>query len=264
MTEMTDNRMRELKGLLQPAFLACVGVLLLAACGLTVVGTTSVKKEPLPLKKALSALDPQALSPYKVVNESTISSEDVVKALGTKEYIQWLLEDESAEVTSPVKYVSLFVTFYTGKTLDAVVHTPEACYLGGGNEPGDAYNQDISLESVKDSSGAALVIPVRCAVFTKGTSQAWENVSPFIVMYTFKVNGTYQRGRTATRQVLGGMSKHAYYAKVEWQFFGLSGVDRSRVYPSKDEATKASTKLLTVVLGELERSHWPDWETAEK
>jgi hypothetical protein len=264
MSDSTKMNANGLSGLMQPAFVVCVAVLLLAAGGLVFTGTTKVQKDALPLRKALSELDEKALAPYRVFDKASITSEDVVKALGTREYIQWRLEDTSVQPTSPVRYMSLFVTFYTGKTLDAVVHTPEACYLGGGNEPGDAYNEDLVLDIGTGASSTKLNVPVRCAVFTKGSTQAWETEAAFTVMYTFKVNGTYQRNRTATRAELGGLSRHAYYAKVEWQFFGFGGIGGGRIYPSKEEATKASEKLLSVVLGELERSHWPDWNVAEK
>lgn len=254
-----------MKELLQPAFLICVAVLIAASSGLAITGRTKVQKEALPLRKALSALDEKAIAPYRVRDKATITSEDELKALGAMEYIKWILEDTSVEPTSASRYVSLFVTFYTGKTLDAVVHTPEACYLGGGNEPGEAYNQDISIDLLSDGGKASrkLQVPVRCAMFTKGSTQAWENKSAFTVMYTFKVNGTYKDSRTATRTELGGLSKHAYYSKIEWQFFGVGGIGGSQIYPSKEETTKASEKLLSIVLGELERSHWPDWDQAE-
>jgi hypothetical protein len=266
MHDTNKDNVNDLRGLLQPAFVVCLAVLLLAAGGLAVTGRAKVQKEALPLRKALSELDEKALAPYRVLDRATIASEDVIKALGTREYIQWRLEDTSVEQNSPVRYVSLFVTFYTGKTLDAVVHTPEACYLGGGNDPGEAYNEDfaIRVNAGGGSMGTELNVPVRCAVFTKGTTQAWETESAFTVMYTFKVNDSYQRNRTATRAELGGLSRFAYYAKVEWQFMGISGIDRNRIYPQKDQATKATEKLLSVVLGELERSHWPDWKAAEK
>jgi hypothetical protein len=267
MNDTNKKNVNDLSGLLQPAFVVCVAVLLLAAGGLAVTGRAKVQKEALPLRKALSELDEKTIAPYRVRDKTTITSDDELKALGTREYIQWRLEDTSVEPTSPARYVSLFVTFYTGKTLDAVVHTPEACYLGGGNEPGEAYNQDISIDLHPDGGKVStrLRVPVRCAVFTKGSTQAWENESAFTVMYTFKVNGTYKDSRTATRTELGGLSKHAYYAKVEWQFFGSGGFGGSKIYPSKEDATKASEKLLSIVLDELERSHWPDWgESAKK
>jgi hypothetical protein len=266
MNDTNKKNVNDLKGLLQPAFVVCVAVLLLAAGGLAVTGRAKVQKDALPLRKALSELDEKAIAPYRVVNRARITSEDELKALGTVEYIKWVLEDTSVEPTSPSRYVSLLVTFYTGKTLDAVVHTPEACYLGGGNQPGEAYNEDMTIDAYVEGAKVSrkLQIPVRCATFRKGSTQAWENEATFTVMYTFKVNGTYKDSRTATRAELGGVSKYAYYAKVEWQFFGHGGIGGGQIYPSKEETTKASGKLLSVVLGELERSHWPEWTVAEK
>jgi len=265
MTITFYGNMQDWKALLQPAFIICVAVLLVAAGGLAITGRATVRKEPLELRKPLGDLDEKALAPYRVMRRGTISNADELKALGTQEYIQWTLEDTSAEPGSPVRFVSLFVTYYTGRNMDAVVHTPEACYLGGGSQPLDAYNHDfvISGWSSNGEADKQTDVPVRCAVFTRGGSEAWETSSPFTVMYTFKVNGTYQKDRTATRKKLSlNLSRYAYYAKVEWQFFGSSGIGASMVYPSKEDNLKASEKLLKAVLGELERSHWPDWDQA--
>jgi hypothetical protein len=255
------------RAFLDPAFLICLAALVSASAGFAITGRAKVQKEAMPLKKPLAELDEKAIAPYKVVDKGKIRYADVIKALGTEEYIQWQLEDTSVEAGSPVRFISLFVTYYTGKTLDAVVHTPEACYLGGGNLPGGAYNEEFVLSDwSKDKlAGKEVSVPVRCAVFSKGSTQAWESESPFTVMYTFKVNGTYLRDRTATRAALNwNMSRYAYYAKVEWLFFGPGSMGSSRVYPSKEEANKASRRLLSVIVGELERSHWPDWENVDR
>jgi hypothetical protein len=266
MSDTAATSRRDLKGLLEPAFLICVALLLAGAGGLAVLGRGQVKKEPLPLRKVLTELDEKAIAPFRVMDRRKIAYEDVVKALGTEEYIQWTLEDVTVEPSSPLRYVSLFVTYYTGATLDKVVHTPEACYLGGGNQAGEAYNLDLMVKnwSSVDANAPKVSIPVRCATFTRGNLQAWETAQPFTVMYTFKVNGTYRRDRTATRRELGGLGRYAYYSKVEWQFFGISNTDRSMIYPSKEDAERASSRFLGIVLGELEKSHWPDWENAGK
>ena len=80
---------------LQPAFLICVLVLAIAGAGMSVtmkkLGVV-FKKEPLLLKKPLEDLDENGLMPYKVVSKQKIEDPDTLKALGTEDYIQWILE----------------------------------------------------------------------------------------------------------------------------------------------------------------------------
>ncbi len=259
---MNEKKTIALRELLQPAFLICVAVLLAAAGGLSVTGRTKVHKEPLPLRKLLPQLNEEALAPYRVIDKGKIAYADVIKALGTEEYIQWVLEDTSVPADNPCRYSSLFVTYYTG-TPDAVPHIPDECYLGGGSQSRGSFDITVPVEwTGADNSSIKTEIPVKCAMFTAKGSQVWETESVFAVMYTFKVNGVYRGSRDATRLVLGtNRSKYSYYAKVEWRFFG-SGNIGGRIYPSREEAAEGSKKLLSVILGELERSHWPDWEEA--
>jgi hypothetical protein len=249
--------------LLQPAFLICVAVLLAAAGGLTVTGRTKLHKDPLPLQKLLPELDEQALLPYRVIDRGKIAYVDVIRALGTEEYIQWLLEDTSVPPDDPCRFGSLFVTYYTG-TPDAVPHIPDECYLGGGSQARGSF--DVIVPATwSDTEGVEIAedIPVKCAIFSSKGAEVWESENVFLVMYTFKVNGTYRGSRDATRFVLGtNRSRYSYYAKVEWRFFGAGGMGGSRSYPSREQTVEASRKFLSVVLGELERSHWPDWEQA--
>ncbi len=110
MTDARDN----IRVYLQPAFLICVVVLAIAAGASKKFGV--IKKEFLPLKKSFDALDESRLAPYKVVEKLKIENEDILKALGTQDYIQWVLEDTNAPAGSTVKRLMLFVTYYGSPT----------------------------------------------------------------------------------------------------------------------------------------------------
>ncbi len=88
------------------------------------------RKEPLLLKKSLESLDERDLTPYKVVLKQKIQDPDTLKALGTEDYIQWILEDTEQAAGSPAKECLLFVTYY--RLPDRVPHVPEECWTGGG------------------------------------------------------------------------------------------------------------------------------------
>ena len=76
-----DDRRHNLAAYLQPAFLICTAVLALAGVGMSVATQRLglyLKKEPLPLKKPLDALDEGKLAPYKVVAK-IIEDQDILQ-----------------------------------------------------------------------------------------------------------------------------------------------------------------------------------------
>lgn len=244
-----------IKPYMQPAFLICAVILAVAGGSMSYAITKFgiyLKKDPWPLKKSLDLLDEKGLAPYKVVSKDKIQSEDVVDSLGTKDYIQWVLENLDAPADSAVRYCSLFITYY--ELPDKVPHVPEECYMGSGF-------QRLTSDSVAIGLGAR-EIPARCLVFTKTDSDYWQRSAKFPVLYLFRANGDYVNSREDVRLVLNEniRGKHSYFSKVEWKFFntGLSVAGRQgSVYPAKEEAVTASQKLLSVILPILEKEHWP-------
>ena len=61
------------------------------------LGVRMIKKA-LPLRKPLDLIDEKALAPYIVVQKQKIENQDMIEALGTEDYIQWVLENTEAEV----------------------------------------------------------------------------------------------------------------------------------------------------------------------
>jgi len=249
----------KLKGIyLQPAFLICAAVLAMAGGGMSVAIKSFgvyLKKTPLPLKKSLELLDENALAPYEVIGKEEIENEEIVKALGTEDYIQWTLEDRDAAADSAVRKCSLFITYYELPD-PQVVHVPEECYIGAGNQRLAAGNVtfEINKEGVEEK------ISARYVVFSGTNSNQWQNDAKFLVLYLFNVNGRYAGSREDARITLNKniFGKYSYFSKVEWKFFNTKF--GAVIYPSKEEAVAASRKLLGVILPILVREHWPDWE----
>ena len=258
----------------QPAFVICTALLAIAAGGMSIAienfGKYTVK-EPLALKKSLDLLDNSvlgsglsAMAPYKVVSKRKIENEEIVKSMGTEDYIQWQLEDTEQPPDSPVRNCSLFITYYG--VPDKVPHVPEECYMGGGFQRLASESltlpcitrQDIP-ETLEDES-LPRDVPVRYLVFSNAGAGRWGSDIKFSVSYFFSVNGEYVNNRADTRLVLNKnlFGKHSYFSKVEWKFFNQKS--GSVVYPNKDQAVKATQKLLEVILPILEKSHWPDME----
>ncbi len=235
-------------------------------------------KLPLPLKKSLDNMNEQDLLPYTVLKKQKIQNVDILKSLGTEDYLQWTLEDTNAEKTSPLKYCLLFVTYYTGNP-DQVPHVPEECYFGGGHQNfgssdlilninfanKDSYGLDsIENNNTKNVDTINRRIPARYLIFSNKGDALWGSAPKFPVFYLFKVNDTYAGNRNTTRAALSAnlFGKYSYFSKIEWKFYNI--VYGSLIYPKKNEAIAASEKLLSTVLPLLERDHWPDWEKANR
>ena len=250
------------KHYMQPAFLICAAVLAISGGGMSLAIKSFgiyLKKEPLPLKKSLDLLDEKGLPPYNVVSKDKIENEEIVKGLGTEDYIQWVLEDLNAPADSAVRYCLLFITYY--ELPDKVPHVPEECYMGSGF-------QRLASDSVTFRLGTQK-IPARYLVFASTDSEYWQNSPRFSVLYFFKVNKDYVNSREDARLVLNKniRGKHSYFCKVEWKFFntrfGAEGrLGSVKVHPGKEEAVTASQKLLSVILPILEKEYWPVWENA--
>jgi hypothetical protein len=248
-----------LKQYTQPAFLTCVAILFVAASGMSAaIAYFKVQfiKLPLPLKQPFDRINEASLTPWKVIRKDKINNKDVLESLGTDDYIQWVLEDTSAEPTSPVRYCSLFITYYTGNP-DQVPHVPEECYLGGGKILIE-WPKELSFDEI--INGKQQIVPARWLSFSNKSEDIIQGDIKFGVLYFFKVNGVYCGNREATRRVMqtNFFSKYSYFSKVEWRFFNNNSS------ADMDTATAASQRFLSVLLPVLENDHWPDWKKALK
>lgn len=241
---------------LQPAFLICIVVLATAGVGMSVIIhklDVYLKKEPIPLKKSLELLDEDSLTPYKVPsnNKFKIENTEVVEALGTNDYIQWILEDTDIEVDSPVKNCLLLITYYDRP--DKIPHVPEECYVGGGFQR--LTSDSVELE-IKQETGLKRKIPAKYLVFGSTEENLLQNTRTFPVLYFFRVNDSYAGSREEARIILNKnlFGKYSYFSKVELAF------NQAAIPPGKEEVIAASEKLLSVILPVLENEHWPDLE----
>ena len=252
-----------LKPYLQPAFLVCVAVLAVAGVSkeavIEYIGIITVK-ERIDLKKPFSELDELQLGPYKVLQRHLIKNPDVLEELGTDEYIQWFLEDSEVDKHSPVRYCTLFLTYYTGNP-DQIPHVPEECQLGAGNVREKAETVNLNCSMAGDPSRE---VAIRHLVFKPGNVSIWQPASKFSVMYLFRVNGLYAAGRNEVRAITARnwLGKYSYFSKVEWNIFG-KGYGNVKTRGSRDEVVAASEKLLSVIIPLLETEHWPDWQQGE-
>ncbi|MFQ5415144.1 MAG: hypothetical protein ACE5E6_11870 [Phycisphaerae bacterium] len=218
-------------------------------------------KAPLPLRRPLDALDADRLGPYRLVptrgRDGRVIDDGrrvldglVVEQLGTDAYLSWSLEDTSVPRGNPLRYATLFVTYYTGPH-HLVPHTPDACYLGQGYQPAQPH-ETMAVDVTMHGGSSSIRLPIRVCTFEKSGVFNWERPS---VVYTFHCNGRFVATREGVRlRVTGLGNRYAYFSKVEVSF---------------PRATRAQTidgarKLLGFVLPVLVERHWPDFDAAER
>ena len=239
---------------LKASFLVCAAALLVAASTKAIIiNKLGVKlvKLPIKLQAPLDDFNEESLLPYQAVNKPKIQNREILESLGTEEYLQWRLQDSDVGPGSPTRFCSLFITYYTGNP-DMVPHVPDECYVGGGNE--FKSGQTLSVEIPECGK-----IGFQYVRFTQTNRNSLQGSVDFSVQYLFRANGKYCQSRTETRTVLfDWFSRYSYFCKVEWKFFGQDAFGLT--YPDKEQTLAASTKLLSVLLPEMEKSHWPDWE----
>lgn len=236
---------------LQPAFLICAAVLATAGAGMSIAIKTLgiyLKKEPLPLKKSLDLLtDANQLGPYKILSKGKIENEDVLKQLGTDDYIQWVLDDTEMAPESLVRRFMLFVTYY--ERPDRVPHVPEECWTGAGY-------QRVATDRVTfriNVPGLPSEIRGKYLVFGSKKTDFLQSGATFPILYLFKVNGEYAGSRDEVRIALNKnlFGKYSYFSKIELVF------NQTLAAPGKQEAVEACGKALGVILPVLEKDHWP-------
>jgi len=242
----------------QPAFVICV--LVVGFCAATLqVGAKALRvnfrKEAVPLRKAFSQMDENKLGPYKVVQRAQIP-EEIEAELGTKEYLQWVLEDTSVETKDPRRFLSLFVTYYTGHP-DKVPHVPDECYRGSGGQIIGSNNLTITVPNNGTNSDEIQMRVLQIQMSQRGMGLGSEVRT---VGYFFSVNGDYLCTRTEVRTRLGRLfDKYAYFSKVEMNILEPRDM-------SPKEIITTLEKLAQHIVPVLAQDHWPDWKalTAEQ
>ncbi len=237
----------------QPAFLICAGILAVSGIGLSVLEAglgVYIRKEPVPLRRPLDRIDESALAPFHVVSRLRIDNPDVLRSLGTSDYIQWVFEDTRAGGTDPARSVLVFITYYG--LPDRVPHVPEECYLGGGFE---CLGTDEVLLTPDGPQGSRKWL---ARYLTFGSNRADPLTGgPVPVLYLFRVNGHYAASREEVRLALNRnlLGRHSYFSKVELVFNRHPGAP-----PDRDQVVRVGQQLLGVLLPVLERDHWPqEW-----
>lgn len=234
-------------------FVLCLVLLIACLSGFQIlVKLTDFKqvKKPVPPKTPLRDLDRDKLHPYVLLpgGAADIKSE-ILDALGTREYIQWTMEDTSVDRGLPERIVSFFVTYYTG-TPGQVPHVPEECYLGGGYSRTSEELVEVPIPELQQTVAFKVLTFERSAFLSRESR---------VVMYTFHTNGRFAPDRHVVRTILNNpRDEYEYFSKVEVSF------GTGEVSPSREKSIEAGKRFLQKAIPILVRDHWPDWSEIER
>jgi len=128
------------RSLANPAYLASVLLLAISAIGFTgAIDAYQVHLRKLPISppgdRAVAALPTETTS-WERVGPDRVMAEDVVKTLGTSNYVSRVFKQKDPGSSKPV-LIELHAAYYTGM-IDTVPHVPERCFVGGGLQPGSS------------------------------------------------------------------------------------------------------------------------------
>jgi len=209
-------------------FLIAASILLACAIGINAtieaIGYVLAKAE-VPLVRSLEELSEQHGPRFElarrvdrgdvIVGGKYRMPADVVKTLGTEDFITWLFEDHLLSEPDTPAYVKLHLAYYTG-LLDATPHVPDNCMLASG------YAEDITFKrsvtwSVPGLTGSWREHWESFEVAQRGFVNEEGNRS--IVYYVFSANGK-PCGRDGTRMMMSNpFTKYCYYMKIEISAF---------------------------------------------
>ena len=263
------------------AYAVALGLLVLSALGFR-AGVAALdlylKKEPVPLRRALSTVPPQ-LGRWKQVGPDGVFSAEIIESLGTTQY----LDRNYAIDGDPSKgALSLHVAYYTGM-IDTVPHVPERCWGAAGMVMAEQPREvalGIDVESWKCADGpvSASGEPYPATTVSDPVTRRPDTVHMPLGTYDASVTEFEDRRDPARRQVGGYFfvangrttpsayvvrtyafdlgNRYAYYCKVQ-----VSGIFPAAT--SQEDWSERAGDLLTHAMPHIMRClpDWPEWES---
>ena len=265
------------------AYAVAIGLLVLSALGFR-AGVAALdlylKKEPVPLRRALSTVPPQ-LGRWKQVGPDGVFSAEIIESLGTTQYLDrnYALDGDPSKGA-----LALHVAYYTGM-IDTVPHVPERCWGAAGMvmaEQPREVSLDVDVESWNCTDGPASASgePYPAAVVSDPVTRRPDTVHMPLGTYDASVT-EFQDRRDPSRRQVGGYffvangrttpsayvvrtyafdlgNRYAYYCKVQ-----VSGI-----FPQATSAEDWSARagdLLTHAMPHIMRClpDWPEWESTQ-
>jgi hypothetical protein len=269
----------------QPAFVAAVVILAVAAAGLNAsVGYLKLhfKKQPVPMARPLASMPADLGGVWQQVSLDEALDPEVEHALGTNEYIfrdymdvrvvgtdtiaqirrmnEQILEAKTPEEITRLKKQRAELVGRTRMTHPKGTVNLAVTYYTGlvdtvAHVPDRCYVADgfepKTWEEVKWNIDDGRPVEVRYINFEDGTGRSAATRS---VAYFFHVNGQFHSSPNAVRLALQNLlERHGYYAKVEVM----------TLINDKQESAKVMEDFLASAMPEVRKS-LPDWEAVKR
>lgn len=205
-------------------FLVACAILAAGAISLTVAGGDLVfAKAEVPPTEPLVAFPERIGARYELatfIDGGSVErgkarlTADVVKTLGTEEFISWYFVDKARSTLRSRAYVHLHLAYYTG-ILDAVPHVPERCQLAAGMQadPSNTRSIEWSLDDPPATWESWSNFDVRQAGFSR--TQRDGSVSRSVTFYFFVANGEPALREGVIAEMSKPWKKYCYFMKVE-------------------------------------------------
>lgn len=223
------------KGYLRPGFLAAAAVLLAGLIGMQSLiwgmGLVLIKK-PIALQKDLEELT-TSFGPYELFKRQGRLPEAQEEALGTKEYISWLMRDTRKQEGEPGWLIRLHIPYYTGQ-IDSVPHVPDRCFVAGGAEanlkqimPAELSGRGIRKDGARvialTKQGREVSLPDdRVPMTVLRFANPDRPDDSFTVAYFFVANHDYVATPEGVRvKAFNPFDRYAYWSKVEVMPFAV-------------------------------------------
>ena len=226
--------------------------------------------------RTLRATLPTETEHWRQLGQDTIESPDIVKVLGTENYVTRTFIRKATEDSDP-SIIDFHAAYYTGM-IDTVPHVPERCFVGGGlQQGGGTVTVPIPLDTarwrpdtgVEDPELAGRVNRVRLSnrwsaspgkrvrlpadaenIKLRTTEFLTPDNKPFYAGYFFVANGGTVSSAEGIRLLAFNLTDdYAYYMKVQFT---------SQTAGSAEELAEEAGLLLDDILGDLMLCV-PDW-----
>ncbi len=175
-----------------------------------------------------------------------VLTSDVIKTLGTEDFITWYFKDKKKSTDKELAYIRVHMAYYT-QLLDAAPHVPGNCQLAAGALADSANSKDLDWTIDDPPAGWEQwsTFGVRQDGFAWQSKEGADQTQT-VVFYLFIANGEPKLRRLQVITLLSPpWKKYCYYMKIEMTAGRMNGK------VSVDEAEEMCRAFLAAAAPEI-------------